>query len=419
MADSKITALTALTAADPANDMMPIVDVSDTSMAASGTTKRISINNILACSPTATLASATITGDLTVDTSTLKVDSTNNRVGINTASPAHLLDILATGASTATSSFAVARITGASAVANDLTLIGPNTSQVRINFGDVDSSSVGEVGYDHSTNRMRFVVSGNEQYRIDPSGVFTWLDGAGGTRMTLNSTGLGVGVVPTVGKVQTNGAFLTTGSIGNLSSNPTANALSFDYSSGSRILALGADNSTAGSLKLIVASANASVYREAVTIDAAANVGVGVTPSAWFSSWKAVQVGASACLASRTDNFAAIIGQNWFINGAGNNTYIGSNFATQYRQEAGIHSWYTAPSGTAGNAITFTQAMTLDALGNLLVGLTAAGTTAAKTIQIANGTAPTANVTGGQLYVEAGALKYRGSSGTVTTLANA
>jgi hypothetical protein len=94
MADSKITALTALTAADPANDMFPVVDVSDTSMAASGTTKRISINNILACSPSATLASATITGDLTVDTSTLKVDSANNRVGIGTATPgAYALDV--------------------------------------------------------------------------------------------------------------------------------------------------------------------------------------------------------------------------------------------------------------------------------------------------------------------------------------
>ncbi len=63
--------------------------------------------------------------------------------------------------------------------------------------------------------------------------------------------------------------------------------------------------------------------------------------------------------------------------------------------------------------------MKLDARGNLLVGLATAGTTAAKTIQIANGTAPTANVTGGQIYVVAGALKYRGSSGTVTTIANA
>jgi hypothetical protein len=35
-------------------------------------------------------------------------------------------------------------------------------------------------------------------------------------------------------------------------------------------------------------------------------------------------------------------------------------------------------------------------------------------------TVPTTNPTGGGiLYVEAGALKYRGSSGTVTTIANA
>jgi len=64
-------------------------------------------------------------------------------------------------------------------------------------------------------------------------------------------------------------------------------------------------------------------------------------------------------------------------------------------------------------------AVTIDISGNLMVGLTTAGTTAAKTIQIANGTAPTANVTGGQLYVESGALKFRGSSGTITTIAAA
>jgi hypothetical protein len=38
-------------------------------------------------------------------------------------------------------------------------------------------------------------------------------------------------------------------------------------------------------------------------------------------------------------------------------------------------------------------------------------------IGIANGTAPTTSPAGGgQLYVESGALKYRGSSGTVTTV---
>ena len=70
MPDTKITALAAITTVAPANDLFAIVDVSDNSMAASGTTKNITTNQILGAGGTATLASATITGDLTVDTST-------------------------------------------------------------------------------------------------------------------------------------------------------------------------------------------------------------------------------------------------------------------------------------------------------------------------------------------------------------
>jgi hypothetical protein len=68
MADTKITALTAITTVDPAVDVFPIVDVSDTTMAASGTTKKITSNQILGAGGTATLASATITGAATVGT---------------------------------------------------------------------------------------------------------------------------------------------------------------------------------------------------------------------------------------------------------------------------------------------------------------------------------------------------------------
>jgi hypothetical protein len=59
------------------------------------------------------------------------------------------------------------------------------------------------------------------------------------------------------------------------------------------------------------------------------------------------------------------------------------------------------------------------------VNVQAAGTNIAKfdsaKVFVANTTsAPASNpVGGGFLYVEAGALKYRGSSGTVTTIANA
>jgi hypothetical protein len=63
------------------------------------------------------------------------------------------------------------------------------------------------------------------------------------------------------------------------------------------------------------------------------------------------------------------IGANVFENTSGTWTYIQSISATQYLQINGSHIWRNAPSGTAGNAISFTQAMTLFANGNLGVGV--------------------------------------------------
>lgn len=58
--------------------------------------------------------------------------------------------------------------------------------------------------------------------------------------------------------------------------------------------------------------------------------------------------------------------------------------------------------------------------GNLGVGVSTFGTSANNVIGLANATAPSTSPAGmGQLYVESGALKYRGSSGTVTVLAPA
>jgi hypothetical protein len=65
----------------------------------------------------------------------------------------------------------------------------------------------------------------------------------------------------------------------------------------------------------------------------------------------------------------AYVSANNYNDGTGNK-YIATGFASRYEQSNGIHSWNTAPSGTAGNAISFTQAMTLDASGNLGIGQT-------------------------------------------------
>lgn len=105
------------------------------------------------------------------------------------------------------------------------------------------------------------------------------------------------------------------------------------------------------------------------------NLGVGTTPSAWSSSVRALETvtGAFYSYASGgSGNFSML--SNAYLNSGGLPTYKQSfAAAAQYLHTAGQHQWYTAPSGTAGNAITFTQAMTLDASGRLGVGTSSPG----------------------------------------------
>jgi hypothetical protein len=99
--------------------------------------------------------------------------------------------------------------------------------------------------------------------------------------------------------------------------------------------------------------------------DASGNVGLGVTPSAWGVNFKALQIGNRAAL-STDSGISTALTNNAFHNGT-NFTYSQTATALLYRQEGGQHEWFNAPSGTAGNAISFTQAMTLTAAGRLLI----------------------------------------------------
>ena len=302
MADTKITGLLSpQVTTNPATDVLPIVNIADTLMASSGSTRKITVNQLLGAGGTATLASATITGDLTVDTSTLKVDSANNRVGIGTASPSETLHISKGSAATF----------------------------LRIQ----DSSSSNYIGTDTGNFRV-LNASVQDLIVATQAGVFTFGDGAGGTRMTLNSTGLGIGASPAA-KLDVLGNAALTGTSG------------FKY--------------------------------------------------LYFN------------LATDTNS----------VRGA----KIGKNYDSPY--DLNIHATTSASGLSNEAAINFYRnltdvSMTLDSSGNVGVGVSTFGTSAAKVLGLANATAPSTSPAGmGQLYVEAGALKYRGSSGTVTTIANA
>jgi hypothetical protein len=104
--------------------------------------------------------------------------------------------------------------------------------------------------------------------------------------------------------------------------------------------------------------------------DASGNLGLGVTPSAWDSTYKAIQVGARSM-------FFGIGSEANMANNAYYNSgykYVATSAAGVYTIDANVHKWFNAASGTAGNAITFTQAMTLDANGRFVVGDTSAST---------------------------------------------
>jgi hypothetical protein len=131
------------------------------------------------------------------------------------------------------------------------------------------------------------------------------------------------------------------------------------------------DNGVGGSTGNTIFRGSSSTI-ELMRLDSSGNLGLGVTPSAWDGGFRAVQVGVGAGFVGRNTNTEAWVTSNAvFDQTDGRWEYITTSNASAYTQmAAGQHQWYTAPSGTAGNAITFTQAMTLDASGNLGVGVT-------------------------------------------------
>ena len=107
---------------------------------------------------------------------------------------------------------------------------------------------------------------------------------------------------------------------------------------------------------------------ERMRLTSTGNLGLGVTPSAWGSIFTALQIKNTSI--SAVNDIVQVIAGNSFYNGTAY-AYIQNGFSNQLEiNNSGSFLFKTAPSGTAGNAISFTQAMTLNASGNLSVGNT-------------------------------------------------
>jgi hypothetical protein len=230
----------------------------------------------------------TLTGDLTVDTSTLKVDSANNRVGIGTSTPNGSLHILNSSAGTTPSNYL--RIEGS--VANNSNYPGIELKGGTLSDGGYPNITLTngglaiilQSGFGASSNEQRNQIS------LNASSGITFLTSTSGTateRVRIDASGnVGIGTNAPKSILHTQ----------NLSAGINTHLrLSHqnDYGGGARISFFADNNSTeinrienelttdataSGNLKFFTFT-NAGGLTQKMYISGAGNVGIGLTPT--------------------------------------------------------------------------------------------------------------------------------------------
>jgi hypothetical protein len=281
-----------------------------------------------------------------------------------------LTSFTANGVVYASSSSALATGSALTFDGTTFTVTKPTAYNTRFAF---DGSNYTEIGYG-GTNT------------VAPSNPFYYFNLNGSEQMRLTSTGLGIGTSSPTEKLEVSGNSAITGT-GYLALQrqlipPGTNGntvLAFRWYSTGTTYATGAQiqatseaawtsTSAPARLELLTTASGSTTPTIRATIDSSGNLGLGVTPSAWLSSIKTLQIGATTFI--RDGSSVSVFGNNYYTNSSSQNIYSTTNFATAYVQNVGQHQWYNAPSGTAGVAVTLTQAMTLDASGLLALGTT-------------------------------------------------
>ena len=157
-------AIGAITSDQIASGAITVADIPDGEITAAKL-HTTAVTDKLGYTPVAPGDSPSFAG-LTIDTDTLYVDSTNNRVGIGTSNPSYNLDIVTSG-TTASLQLKEDNDAGTTVFYNT---INGSTGNNYIYFGDAADLNAGQIRYNHNADHMSFNTNATERLRIDSSG---------------------------------------------------------------------------------------------------------------------------------------------------------------------------------------------------------------------------------------------------------
>ena len=109
----------------------------------------------------------------------------------------------------------------------------------------------------------------------------------------------------------------------------------------------------------------AATYTERLRITSDGQIGVNKSsPKAWNASYTSLQIHDAGYIAGSTDDSFVALGANNYLDTGGTYDYTNSDFASQLYQVDGTLVFRNAPSGTADNAITWTNRLSINVSGN-------------------------------------------------------
>jgi hypothetical protein len=115
-----------------------------------------------------------------------------------------------------------------------------------------------------------------------------------------------------------------------------------------------------------------STKTNGIYIKTTGEVGIGTTPVAHYTGYKALDIGTAMSLFSNSGstNVATMTNNGYLNSGASQWAYKVSDEATMYSQVHGDHRFSTAASGSAGGAITWLEKFRITADGKVGIGTT-------------------------------------------------